>query len=97
MVHTVGKCKNVDLGKEKILEDLIELLMVGGIDLKTLAITWNYDSLYSCWVLVVRKGKDQHAMKFMECDVVGWPDYPAIAMKYGGMIHGTIEKLKVTF
>jgi hypothetical protein len=96
MVNAVGKCKNVDLGKERILEELIESLMVGGIDLKVLAISWSYDSLYNNWVLTIRRGKEQLTMSFTECDVVGWPDYPAIAAKYGSLISATVAKLTST-
>jgi cytochrome c551/c552 len=31
----------------------------------------------------------------MECDVVGWPHFKEIAMKYGS-IHGIVAKLKAS-
>ena len=47
-----------DLGRERILEELIEAMMSGGIDLKSLALTWHHDPLHGSWVLTIRRGKD---------------------------------------
>jgi hypothetical protein len=94
MAHTVPRHEGVEMGKERILEELIEALMSGGLDLKSLALTWQHDPGHHSWVLAVRQGKEQHALKVVESDVVGWPHNPEISLKYGDRIRKTIRDLQ---
>jgi hypothetical protein len=83
-----------DLGRERILEDLIEEMMGAGIDLRSLALTWHHDPLQDAWVLTARRGKNRYALRFADLDVLSWPDHPSITAKYGAAIRGTVEEMR---
>ena len=86
---------NLILGKERIIEDFIEVPMRSGVDLKSLALGWHDNRIHHRCALTIRHGKDRYALSFTECDVVGWPHFQEIAMKYSS-IHSTVEKLKAS-
>jgi hypothetical protein len=94
VMHTFQNHSRLDLGKEKILEEFIEQMMGCGVDLKTLALTWQRDLVDKSWILTARKGKDHYALKFTEREVTGWPDDPQIASRHSIGMRRTLEKLR---
>jgi hypothetical protein len=94
MTRTILHDKNLDLGKEDILEHLINLMLISGIDIRTFALAWQHETTGNVWILIVRRGKDHFALKFTEGDVIRWPGSEATAAKYDFKIRTLLEQLK---
>jgi hypothetical protein len=94
MTRTILHDKNLDLGKEDILEHLINQMLISGIDIRTFAIAWQHEPAANTWSLGFKRGKDQYAVKFMESDVIRWPGSEETAMKYDFKIRALLDQLK---
>jgi len=73
---------SAELGKEKILEGVKDILGGLKVEISPLIFKWESDATRSHLLLLVYKGKKRHVLRFNESDVEAWPTMPEITGKY---------------